>query len=137
MPSPEPLRLTRNTKITIVVGVVAVLVAGTVGGFFYIESLPKIVVHGFGASWIQSNKCNSGNYGITNWNWSATLINTGGGGFAEVGYYISNNQATTNSYYVPAHSQIFVVESLAINSCYYVSTSLPTYNVVVLSQRAN
>jgi hypothetical protein len=115
--------------------VVAVLVTSSVASFFYVELQPSIVVKGFGASWVQSNGCSSGTYWITNWNWSANLVNNGGGGFADLGYYIDGLQVASGSYYVPAHSQTSVNGRLGISGCYHVSSSLPDYKVVVLSQR--
>ncbi len=133
--SPKSSRLTRNTRSAILV--IVVLIASIVGSFFYVESQPKIAIKGFGTSWIQSDKeCSSGNHEISNGNWSAILVNTGGSGFADLGFYIDGLQVTRGGFNVPAHSETVAQQSLSINGCYHISANPPNYDVVILSQRA-
>lgn len=134
--SPKFSRLTRNAKSAILVTLV--LVASIVGSYFYIDSQPKIVVKGFGWGYMQSdNECLSGFHEITRGNWSAILVNTGGSGFADVGFYLDSLQVAHGSFHIPAHSETTVQQTLSINGCYHVTTIPPNDNVVIVSQRAD
>jgi len=142
IPSTGPLGLTRNAKIIIIVGVVAVVAAGIGGAAYYVELQPKIVVTNTDAYYSQSYGCSYGGSRYTTWHWSATLVNTGGGGFADIGYVVSDPvtgkdlQASSNTYFVPAHSQLSIEASQDIDGCYASTPSTPSYDIVVVSQRA-
>ena len=69
----------------------------------------------------------------TTWHFSATLVNTGGAGYADIGYDVNEQQVTTNTYYVASNYQLPVSTGVTVNACY--GSTTPTYNVVLLSQR--
>jgi len=70
----------------------------------------------------------------TTWYWSATLVNTGGNGFADVGYDVNGQQVTQNTYYVSATSQLPITQSASLNVCY--GSTNPTYEIVLLAERS-
>jgi hypothetical protein len=79
---------------------------------------------------------NCGAFGTqtTRFDMSATLVNTGGSGFADVGFDVNGQQVTQNTYYVAASYQTPITDSLTVNACY--GSTIPTYNIVLLAERS-
>jgi hypothetical protein len=79
---------------------------------------------------------NCGAFGdqTTTWDWSATLVNTGGGGYADIGYDVNGQQVTQNTYYVSAKSQLPITQGLTVNACY--GSTIPNYSIVLLAERS-
>jgi len=139
-PPPPKQGLSTGAIVAIVVAVVVVvIIAGAViaGAFFAgIQqssnlSTPNIAVTNTQGTY--SDDC--GVYGTqtTTWDWSATLVNTGGNGFANIGFDVNGQQVTENTYYVGTTSQLPITHSSTLNACY--GSTTPTYRIVLLSER--
>jgi len=143
-PPPQPLKkqgLSTNAIIAIVVAVVVVVivVGAVIAGAFLagvqnasVLSEPNVALtdtHGY-----VTGHCGAYLTNTTDWDWSATLVNTGGGGFVDIGYYVNGQQVSHNTYYVNAKSQLPITQSITLNECY--GSTNPTYRIAVLAERS-
>src|SRR6266540_1967334 len=110
-PPPPKQGLSTGAIIAIVVAVVVVVivVGAVIAGAFYsgIQQAsnlpPNVVVTNAHSSYYEN--CGAFGTQTTRWDWSATLVNTGGSGFADVGFDVNGQQVTQNTYYVAASYQ--------------------------------
>lgn len=118
--------------------VVVIVVGAVIAGAFFAGiqqasnlSTPNIAVTNGHSSYAED--CGAFGSDTTNWDWSATLVNTGGSGFADIGYDVNGQQVIQNTYNVGASSQVPITDSLTVSACY--GSAVPTYNIVLLSER--
>ena len=138
-PPPEKKGLSTGAIVGIVLAVVVVVVVvGALAAYAFFSTVqqsanlsqPNIAVTDSHSSY--TSDCGVFGTNTSKVYFSATLVNTGGSGFADVGYDINGQQIQYNTYYVGASSQLPVSDSVTVSACYNSST---TYSVVLLSQR--
>ena len=139
--SPEKRGLSAGAIVAIIVAVVvvAVVVGAVVVGAFLagvqnaaVLSKPKVSVTNTQGTYAED--CGAYGSQSTTWDWSATLVNTGGAGFANIGFDVNGQQVTQNDYYVSAMSQLPITHSSTVNVCY--DSTTPTYDIVLLAERS-
>src|SRR5256885_4077678 len=139
--SPEKRGLSTGAIVAIIVAVVvvAVVVGAVVVGAFLagvqnaaVLSKPNVAVTNTQGTYAED--CGAYGSQSTTWDWSATLVNTGGAGFANIGFDVNGQQVTQNDYYVSAMSQLPITHSSTVNECY--GSTIPTYRIVLLSERS-
>jgi hypothetical protein len=123
----------------VAVVVVVIVVGAVIAGAFFAGiqqasnlSTPNVAVTNAHSSYTE----NCGTFGshTTTWDWSATLVNTGGRGFADIGFDVNGQQVTQNTYFVSANSQVPITQGLTVNSCY--GSTIPNYGIVLLAERS-
>jgi hypothetical protein len=121
----------------VAVVVVVIVVGAVIAGAFYagIQQAanlpPNVAVTNTHSDYYEN--CGAFGTQTTRWDWSATLVNTGGSGFADIGYDVNGQQVTQNTYYVAASYQTPITQSLTVSACY--GSTIPTYNIVLLAER--
>jgi hypothetical protein len=123
----------------VAVVVVVIVVGAVIAGAFFAGiqqasnlSTPNVVVTNTHSSYYEN--CGAFGTQTTRWDWSATLVNTGGSGYADIGYDVNGQQVTQNTYYVAASYQTPITQSLTVNACY--GSTIPTYSIVLLAERS-
>ena len=142
--SPSPLEkqgLSTRAIITIVLSAVAVvaIVGALLAGSFLSRilqssslSTPKVAVTNPQGS--ITDDCGVYSISTTTWTFTATLVNTGASGIANIGYNVNGQQVASNTYSVPAGSQLPISESVTLHQCY--GSTTPPYSIVLLSERS-
>src|SRR5437870_4646281 len=140
-PSPSPKRgLSTGAIVAIIVAVVvvAVVVGAVVVGAFLagvqnvaVLSKPNVTVTNTQGTYAED--CGAYGSQSTTWDWSATLVNTGGAGFANIGFDVNGQQVTQNDYYVSAMSQLPITHSSTVNECY--GSTIPMHRIVLMAER--
>ncbi len=131
---PQKSGMSKEAKVVIIVGVVVVAViilALIVGAFQQQASVPNIEVTN--RQGLYSRDCGVYASNTTTWTLSATLVNTGGRGYATIAYELNGATVASNSYFVNSQSSLDIRYGFTLNSCQDPTSS--TYNIVVLSQR--
>jgi|SRR5438552_9424128 len=140
-PSPEKRGLSTGAIVAIVVAVVvvAVVVGAVIAGAFLagvqnaaVLSKPNVAVTNTQGTY--TDDCGAYGSQSTTWDWSATLVNNGGAGFANIGFDVNGQQVTQNDYYVSAMSQLPITHSATVDVCY--GSTTPTYDIVLLAERS-
>jgi len=138
---PEKKGLSTGAIVAIIVGVVvAVIVVGALVAGAYFAGVqqsanlasPNMAITNMSSTYYDN--CGVLGNHTTKWYFDATLVNTGGSGYAEVGYNVNGQQVTWNTYYVPSHSELPISDSVRVSDCY--GSTTPTYTIVVLSERS-
>ena len=119
--------------------VVVVVVGAVLAGAFFAGiqqasnlSTPNVAISNYHGSYTED--CSVYGSQTSAWDWSATLVNTGGAGFAEIGYNVNGQQVTHNTYYVSANSQLPISQSATVSACY--GSTTPTYAIVLLAEHS-
>jgi len=140
-PPPEKKGLSTGAIIAIVVAVVVVVVvvgAIVASAFFAgvlqasnLRALPNIELSN--AQGTYREDC--GTYGTqtTNFQLSATVVNTGGAGYASFAYEVNGQQNDMKTYFFPADSHSVISDSFTVHACY--GSAIPVYTVTLLSER--
>ena len=138
MPQKQGLSTGAIIAIIVAVVVVVVIVGAVVAGAFLagvqqaaVLSKPNVVVTNTHA--YTTDDCGAYGTQTTEWQWTATLVNTGGAGYVEIGYDANDQQITQNTYYVSARSELPISQSATLNVCY--GSTDPTYDIVLLAER--
>jgi hypothetical protein len=121
--------------IIVVIGV-AFAAAFSIGVFQAVSTSsepPNINITNTSGTYQASAGCILGS-GSTEFTISATLVNTGASGYANIAYEVNGVQQATNTYYVGSQSQLPITQSFTVSTCY---STTPTYSVLLLSQRAS
>jgi hypothetical protein len=123
----------------VAVVVVVIVVGAVIAGAFFAGiqqasnlSTPNIAVTDAHSSYVED--CGAFGSHTTTWDWSATLVNTGGSGFADIGFDVNGQQVTQNTFYVSATSQHPITQGLTVNACY--GSTIPSYSIVLLAERS-
>ena len=136
---PQKSGLSKDAKVVIIVGivVVAVFVLGLRIGTLQQQAAqqqaadPNIEVTN--RQGVYSRDCGGYASNTTTWTLSATLVNTGGRGYAEIAYQLNGATVTSNNYFVNSQSSLDIRYAFSLNSCQDPAGS--TYSIVVTSQR--
>ena len=125
--------------IIVAVVVVVIVIGVVVAGAFLagvqqaaVLSKPNVTVtntHGY-----TTDDCGAYGTQTTEWQWTATLVNTGGAGYADIGYDANDQQVTQNTYYIAARAELPVSQSATLSACY--GSTEPTYDIVLLAERS-
>ena len=94
-------------------------------------SRPKIVITNIQSTYVDD--CAAYGSQTSDVTFSATLVNTGGAGYADIGYDIGSQQVTANTYYVGASSELSISDGVTVHTCY--GSTAPTYEIVLLQER--
>lgn len=132
-PPPQKSGMRTEVKVAIIVGaiVAVIIVAGVAASFQQQATTPNIEVTNRQGTY--SRSCGSYYSNTTTWTLSATLVNTGGRGYAEIAYQLNGATVTSNNYFVNSQSSKDISYGFTLNSCQDPAGS--TYNIIVLSQR--
>ncbi len=123
----------------IIIGVaLAVLIIAAIGVPLYNNyvsqtsnlSSPKIVVTNTDGTYSQD--CGVLGSGDTTWTFSATLVNTGASGYADVDFNVNGNRLTSNNYFVSSQSQLPISTSAMTHDCS--SQAGSTYSITISQQ---
>ena|SRR5438552_18641833 len=130
---PQKSGMSTEAKVAVIVGVIVVVIilALVAGAFRQQAAEPNIEVTNRQGTY--SRFCGSYYSNTTTWTLSATLVNTGGRGYAEIAYRLNGATVTSNSYFVNSQSSLDISYGFTLNSCQDPASS--TYNIIVLSQR--
>jgi len=140
-PPPPKQGLSTGAIIAIVVAVVVVVivVGAVIAGAFFAGiqqasnlSTPNVVVTNAQSRYYEN--CGAFGSQTTRWDWSAALVNTGGRGFADIGFDVNGQQVTQNTYFVAASYQTPITQSVTLHECY--GSTTPTFDIVLLSERS-
>ncbi len=93
-------------------------------------SSPKIVVTNTDGTYSQD--CGVLGSGDTTWTFSATLVNTGASGYADVDFNVNGNRLTSNNYFVSSQSQLPISTSAMTHDCS--SQAGSTYSITISQQ---
>ena len=124
----------------IVVVVVVVVIVGALAAYAFFAGIqqsanllaqPNVTVTNAHGTYLED--CGAFGSQTTQWSFTADLVNTGGAGYAVLSYDVNGQTVTTNNYYVAANTQIPVSDGVTVHACY--STTTPTYDIILLSQR--
>ena len=137
-PRPQSGGLSRSAIIVISIVVIVIVVGVVLAGDLLAgreqalaPTKPNVAIIDPQGSY--TDDCGAGGSKQTKWHFKATLVNTGGTGFAEIGYDVNGQQVQQNTYYIYYKSTAFVAESATVNVCY--GTTTPTYAIVLLAER--
>ncbi len=130
-PYPPPKSgMSAGAKAAIIVGaILAVIIVALIASAFIVAQ-PSIHVTDAHAYSVED--CGFLGSRTTRWSFSATLVNTGGRGYAEVAYQINSTTVTSNNYFVNSQSSLLVSASVDLSVCHVSKSS--TFDIVVLSQ---
>jgi len=140
-PQPEKKGLSTGAIVASVVSVVVVVivVGAVIAGAFLTGiqqasnlSEPNVAITNYHGSYTED--CGAYGTNTTACDLTATLANTGGGGFVDIGFKVNGQQARSNTYHINAHSDLPIDESFSLDGCY--GSTSPTYAIVVLSERS-
>jgi hypothetical protein len=133
--------MSEGAKVAIIVVVIIVVIV--VGGFTA-AVLPAIQRSASQLNAPNVNVTNGHAYGTencgllgdqtTSWSFTATLVNTGGQGYADVNFEINGAIVTSNTYFVGAQSSLPISDAVTLHVCQVPSTS--NFNIVLASQRS-
>jgi hypothetical protein len=125
--------------IVVSVVVIVIVVGAVIGGAFLTGiqqasnlSQPNIAITNYHGSYTED--CGAYGTNTTAFDLTATLANTGGGGFADIGFKVNGQQVRSNTYHINAHSDLPIDERFTLDACY--GSTGPTYAIVVLSERS-
>jgi hypothetical protein len=119
--------------------VIVIVVGAAIAGAFLTGiqqasnlSGPNVAVTNYHGSYTED--CGAYGSNTTAFDLTATLANTGGAGFVDVGFRVNSQQVRTNSYHINAHADLPIDESFTLDGC--LGSTHPTYEIVVLAERS-
>jgi hypothetical protein len=123
----------------VAVVVVVIVVGAVIAGAFFAGiqqasnlSTPNVAVTDYHGTFTED--CGAYATNTTAFELTATLANTGGSGFVDMGFKVNGQQVRSNTYHINAHSDLPIDESFSLNGCF--GSTSPTYAIVVLSERS-